>query len=97
MISDFDRVENIAGKGENTNHQHFVLFPQCFQKAPFWGLLKVMIVHCTKDRDFSCKVCAIKIYENIERKKKLLLTSNFIFSLNVFFSSPEQNLLKGSF
>ena len=26
-------VENIAGKGENGDYQHFLLFPQCFQKA----------------------------------------------------------------
>ena len=25
------RVENIVGKGENAGHQHFLLFPQCFQ------------------------------------------------------------------
>ena len=25
-------VENIAGKGENVDYQHFLLFPQCFQK-----------------------------------------------------------------
>ena len=24
--------ENIVGKGENTCNQHFLLFPQCFQK-----------------------------------------------------------------
>ena len=29
-ISVFDRIENIAGKGENTGYQHFLLFPQCF-------------------------------------------------------------------
>ena len=27
------RVENIVGKGENGGYQHFLLFPQCFQKA----------------------------------------------------------------
>ena len=37
-------VENIAGKGENVGYQHFLLFPQCFQKASFSGLLKVGIV-----------------------------------------------------
>ena len=26
-------VENIVGKGENAVYQHFLLFPQCFQKA----------------------------------------------------------------
>ena len=33
-------VEKIVGKG----YQHFLLFPQCFQKASFSGLLKVSIV-----------------------------------------------------
>ena len=28
----FDGVENIVGKGENTGYQHYLLFPQCFQK-----------------------------------------------------------------
>ena len=30
MISVYDRVENIVGKGENAGDQHFLLFPQCF-------------------------------------------------------------------
>ena len=33
MISVFNRVENIVGKGENAGYQHFFFFPQCFQKA----------------------------------------------------------------
>ena len=44
MISVFDRVENIVGKGENAVFQHFLLFQQCFQKASFMGSLKVGIV-----------------------------------------------------
>ena len=35
MISVSDRVENIVGKGENAGSQHFLLFPQCSQKASF--------------------------------------------------------------
>ena len=31
----YDRVENIVGKGENAGYQHFLLFPQCFQKSVF--------------------------------------------------------------
>ena len=27
MISLFDRIENIAGKGENAGYKHFLLFP----------------------------------------------------------------------
>ena len=38
------RIENIFGKGENAGYQHFLLFPQCFQKPLFTGLLKVVIV-----------------------------------------------------
>ena len=37
-------VENIVGKGKNAGYRHFLLFPQCFQKATFSGLLKVGIV-----------------------------------------------------
>ena len=39
----FERVENIVGKGENAGYQHFLLFPQCFQKASLSGLLKVRL------------------------------------------------------
>ena len=28
----FDVADNIAGKGENAGYQHFLLFPQSFQK-----------------------------------------------------------------
>ena len=44
MISVCDRVENIVGKGENAGYQHFLLFPQCFQKLSISGLLKLGIV-----------------------------------------------------
>ena len=29
------------GKGENAGNQHFLLFPQCFQRASMSGSLKV--------------------------------------------------------
>ena len=38
------RVENIVGKEENAGYQHFLLFPQCFQKATLSGTFKVGIV-----------------------------------------------------
>ena len=44
MISVFDRVENIVGKGEDAGYQHLLLFPECFQKASFLGSFKVEIV-----------------------------------------------------
>ena len=34
------RVENIEGKGENAGNQHFLLFPQCFQKRFFLRVVK---------------------------------------------------------
>ena len=39
------RVENTVGKGENAGYQHFLLFPQCFQKASFSGASKVGIAN----------------------------------------------------
>ena len=36
----WDRVENIVGKGENAGYQHFLLFPQCFQKSSFPGKIR---------------------------------------------------------
>ena len=35
IISVFDRVENIVGKRGNAGYQHFLLFPQSFEKASF--------------------------------------------------------------
>ena len=31
-------VENIVGKREYAHYLHFLLFPQCFQRATFSGL-----------------------------------------------------------
>ena len=44
LISLSDRVENIVGKGENAGYQHFLLFPQSFQKPSLSGSLKVRSV-----------------------------------------------------
>ena len=44
LISLFDRVDKIVGKGENAGYQHFLLFPWYFQKASLSGSLKVGIV-----------------------------------------------------
>ena len=38
------RVENIVEKGENAGYQHFLLFPQCFQRSYTPRSLKVGIV-----------------------------------------------------
>ena len=45
IISVFDRVENIfLGKEENAGDQHFLLFPQCFEKGSFSDTSKGVIV-----------------------------------------------------
>ena len=44
LIFALERIENSMGRGENAGYQHFLLFPQCFQKDTFSGSLKVMIV-----------------------------------------------------
>ena len=44
MIYVLDKVETIVGKRENAGYQHFLLFPQCFQKPSCPWSLKVRIV-----------------------------------------------------
>ena len=44
MISVFDRVISIVGKGQNAGYQHFLLILQCFQNTSFSGSLKLGIV-----------------------------------------------------
>ena len=39
-----DGVENMLEKGEITGYQHFLLFPQCFQKLSLADSLKMGIV-----------------------------------------------------
>ena len=39
----FQRIENTVGKEENAGDQHFLLFPQCFQKAFSSSSSKVVI------------------------------------------------------
>ena len=45
LISVFDWEENIAGIGETASCQQFLLYLQCFQKAPSKGFfLKLRIM-----------------------------------------------------
>ena len=44
IISVFDSVENVVGKGEKAGNQHFFHFPQCFEKASFPEVSKGVIV-----------------------------------------------------
>ena len=44
IISIFDSVENMVGKGENASNQYFLLFLHCFEKTSFPGTSKGVIV-----------------------------------------------------
>ena len=44
MICVTDWIENIVGKGENAGYQHFLLFPECFQKASCPAMLNAGIL-----------------------------------------------------
>ena len=47
---DVGRVENIVGNGENAGYQHFLLFPQCFQKVSFTVSFKVQVWYRDKGK-----------------------------------------------
>ena len=68
-----ERIENM-GK-EDAAYQHFLLFPQCFQRFSFSAWLKVVIVTPLGNKPF----------ENTVGKEKLLVTSNFSFTHSVFY------------
>ena len=64
IISAFDKVENIFGKGENAGYQHFLLFPQYFEKAFFpdaskgvimWERVKTQFQHLLNCRQKALK------------------------------------------
>ena len=51
---DLERVQNIVGKRENANNQHF-LYPQCFQKASFLELFGKGIGEVDNINDYRAK------------------------------------------
>ena len=59
---DMGRVENIVEKGENAGYQYFLLFPQCFQKVSFSGLLKSGL--CGKGLN--------RVFNYYKKRKKIL-------------------------
>ena len=77
----FGEVENIVGKGENAGYLHFLLFPQCFQKVSFSGLLKPgpcvkELKHC-----HARQICYLAvIYLTAKMLPLYLFENNFIFS-----------------
>ena len=58
MISVFDSIENIVGKGEIACYEQFLLFPQCFQKACYPGLSKgVTVWEWVMDKFYNWSFC----------------------------------------
>ena len=72
MISLSDRTENFVEKEENAGYQHFLLFPQCFQKPSISGSLKVGL--CGKE---------LKI---LWEEEKMMLTRTY-FQFPTIFST----------
>ena len=90
MISAFDRVKNIVRKRENAGYQHFLLFSKCFQESNLPGSLKLsgkglILYHTilTFNDPYSAR-CLLKTLWEME---KMLVTSFFSFSHNVFYLS----------
>ena len=78
------------GKGENAGYQHFLLFPQCFQKLSFLGSLKVGIVwervNPFPNKPWVLCACSTGLLKTLWEKEELLVTSNFFsFSYSVFY------------
>ena len=72
--------ENIMGKGENAGYQHFLLFPQCYQKASFLGVFNPF-----PHNDTFWHPWETSLLKTLWEKEKLLVTSNFSFSHSFFY------------
>ena len=76
----FHRVQNIVEKGKNPGYQHFLLFPQFFQKACFSGVFNPL-----PNKPWFLRVWRASLLKTLREKEKLLVTSNFSFSHSVFY------------
>ena len=56
------KVENIVGKVENAGDQHFLLFPQFFQLASFFKVVKSEL--CGKGLTFNLQGFGLQCIEN---------------------------------
>ena len=50
--SNFGRIENIVGRGENAGYEHFLLFPTMFSKAFFLSVVKSRDINKELNFDF---------------------------------------------
>ena len=76
--------KEIVGKGENAGYQHFLLFPQCFQKSFLLGVVK--------SRDclvIGCPLTCRKFKDNrMYKMHSLILIDTFINTLRPTFYIP---------
>ena len=84
-----DMTENIKGKGENAGFQHFLLFPQCLQKASFLEPLRDVIVREWVKQDdtltFGNEIVMLQRQKHTEMEK-MLVSIISSFSKNNFKS-----------
>ena len=68
-------LENIFGQGENACIQQFLLLLQCF----------LLYLNPFLNKPWFLHVCSISLLKTPWENEKLLVTSNFSFSLSVFY------------
>ena len=94
----FQRIENIAGNGEDAGDQHLLFFSQYFQKAFSSGALKVVFVwyniNPVPNNIFFTKTD----FKNILRKGKNVRHQSLSLSLSLpLYLSPSPSLLNVQF
>ena len=77
------------GKREIARYKQFLLFPLCFQTACFQGASKGVVVwewvNPFPNKPQFLRVCIRSVLKKkLQKKERLLLKSNFSFSLSVF-------------
>ena len=82
IISVFDTVENNVGKGENAGYQHFLLFPQCFDKASVPDTSKGVIVWEW--------IKGLEVHYQLQVENAAIIMY-FLLSLQCFLPFPKQS------
>ena len=80
------KCRNFAGKGENAGYQHFLHFPQCFQKTFFTASCNPF-----PNKPWFLRVCTRSLLKTLWEREKLLVMRNFSFSGSVYY--PLRQLL----
>ena len=80
-----EAFENIVRQGENSAHQHFFLFPQCFLRAQrqsprlkIFSLISINAFNKDKSKILSCSTELICLGDAIQSPKNPLVRSSFL-------------------